>query len=318
VAEKWLTGLRWETQTIEAVHATLANRLERVGRCLSAAALRAHEDVEHVHQFRVATRRATAALELFKCALPGKVFRATRKLLRKFRHAAGAARDWDVFHEMLVAAPELRGGGTPACDVLMGYASARRIDAQEDLKQTVARHQPRFEKTCRELLGNTQKPEKDIPFAEFGELGLWRLKSFIAELNDASGKQPHKYKQLHQLRIIGKRLRYTLELFGDCFAAPLRDRYYPMIEEAQEILGHITDSHIAVERLAALRDYLQNYRKGEWPRFKSGLNALVDSQREQVPAQRERYRNWLPRWNKLLEELPLEELVLGQLQTVEA
>ena len=81
-----------------------------------------------------------------------------------------------------------------------------------------------------------------------------------------------------------------------------------MIEEAQEILGAVTDSHLAVDRLTAIRTHIQTYRPAEWPRFKKGLDALIQAQRRRFPNERKRFFNWLPRWQGLLSELPLETL----------
>ena len=57
----------------------------------------ADRDPEYVHQLRVATRRADAALRIFAPCLPGKVHKKARHRLRRLRQAAGAAHDWDVF-----------------------------------------------------------------------------------------------------------------------------------------------------------------------------------------------------------------------------
>ena len=92
------------------------------------------------------------------------------------------------------------------------------------------------------------------------------------------------------MRIIGKRLRYSIELFADCFSGLLRERIYPMIEEAQEILGAVTDSHLAVDRLTAIRTHIQTYRPAEWPRFKKGLDALIRAQRRRFPNERKLFQ----------------------------
>ncbi len=183
--------------------------------------------------------------------------------------------DWDVFKQMLNSTRVLQSTETkPVHDLLSGYAAARRIDAQDHLTSTVAHHGSRFEKVRQELLDNLQQPDKDLHNAHFGELGMAHLSTLIGTLNEAVGGQPNAYEELHQVRIIGKRLRYSIELFADCFSGLLRERIYPMIEEAQEIRA-VTDSHLAVDRLTAIRTHIQTYRPAEWPRFKKGLDALI-------------------------------------------
>ena len=65
-----------------------------------AAHLAAH-DVEHVHRLRVATRRASAALKLYRDCVGDKPARWMKKWLRKIRRAAGDARDLDVLADRL-------------------------------------------------------------------------------------------------------------------------------------------------------------------------------------------------------------------------
>src|SRR5207248_2386197 len=93
-----------------------------------------HEDAEHVHQLRVGTRRAAAALRVFADALPHKLLKGTRRTLRRIRRAAGDARDWDVFLSALPAAKPLAAAAAgPALDFLVGYAVGERTAAQQRL-----------------------------------------------------------------------------------------------------------------------------------------------------------------------------------------
>src|SRR5262245_48894926 len=132
---KWIPDLTPETPLVEAARRALALRLQVVADHLPKAVAAAEEDVEHVHQLRVATRRADAALRLFHLCLPRKVYRRARKRLRKIRRAAGAARDWDVFlislGERIEAAPAAQ---VPGIDFLIGHALGERDAAQEQLE----------------------------------------------------------------------------------------------------------------------------------------------------------------------------------------
>src|SRR5205085_11051528 len=94
---KWIDGLTADTPLAEAAEHVLSVRLRAVGEALPKASQEADKDPEYVHQLRVATRRADAALNIFEACLPKKVQKAARKRLKRMRQAAGAARDWDVF-----------------------------------------------------------------------------------------------------------------------------------------------------------------------------------------------------------------------------
>src|SRR5580704_16113317 len=98
---KWITDLTASTPLVDAARRVLSVRLEVVHDYLPLALHHWKEDPEHVHQLRVGTRRAGAALAIFATCLPGKMHRRLRKHLRQIRRAAGAARDWDVFIEAL-------------------------------------------------------------------------------------------------------------------------------------------------------------------------------------------------------------------------
>src|SRR5271163_1577748 len=94
---KWIEGLRPDTQLSVAGQQVLRLRLNVVGLVLPLAVQEADGDLEHVHRLRVATRRADAALSIFRSTLSEKAFHDAHRRLRRLRRAAGMARDWDVF-----------------------------------------------------------------------------------------------------------------------------------------------------------------------------------------------------------------------------
>src|SRR5436853_7153420 len=98
---KWITYVRPDTALTEAARHVLFVRLQVVCDYLPRAMYEADRDPENVHQLRVGTRRAGAALRIFRDCLPDKVFKKARRRLRRLRRAAGVARDWDVFREDL-------------------------------------------------------------------------------------------------------------------------------------------------------------------------------------------------------------------------
>src|SRR5207244_4505302 len=69
-SSKWIDGLRPEMGVSQAARKTLRRRLEAVWFLLKPAAEKADQSPEHVHQLRVSTRRAMAALEGYAELLP--------------------------------------------------------------------------------------------------------------------------------------------------------------------------------------------------------------------------------------------------------
>jgi len=100
---KWISDLKPEAPLAEAARHVLSVRLHVVTDYLPRAALEADRDIEFVHQLRVGTRRADAALRIFEMCLTSKAHRKARRRLKQLRRAAGAARDWDVFLTDLLA-----------------------------------------------------------------------------------------------------------------------------------------------------------------------------------------------------------------------
>src|SRR5262245_49981347 len=94
---KWIEGLRPDLTVANAARRVLAERFE--GGCgqMPLAMHQPDADPEHAHRLRVGTRRAGAALRIFRAWLPDRARRRARRTLRGLRRAAGAARDWDVF-----------------------------------------------------------------------------------------------------------------------------------------------------------------------------------------------------------------------------
>src|SRR5438445_7388852 len=128
---KWISGLSASTPVAEAARQTLTVRLEVVRRYLKLALDETNNDPEPVHQLRVGTRRARAALDIVAAYLPGKVAKRARKQLRRLRRVAGEARDWDVFRLTLTTLSQRRPAAQrPGLDFLIGYALAQRSVAQ--------------------------------------------------------------------------------------------------------------------------------------------------------------------------------------------
>jgi CHAD domain-containing protein len=309
---KWIAGLAPKMALGEAARTVLPARFRTVLNYLPLAGARAAADVEHVHQLRVATRRANAALRLFEPCLPGKRFRTFRKLLRALRRSAGEARDWDVFALMLTEAPPFKPEpARPALDFLTGYIASRRLEAQVHLAAAVPKEGEEFRTETEALLADPSVLESPAEPSSLGALAAVNVTDLVRELTGLTSPPPQEYEQLHQVRILGKHLRYSMEIFADCFAPSFKERLYPAAEDMQEILGRVTDAHVAAERLEAIRDHMQAFRPDEWRRFRKPIEELLRSRRQTFPRERKRFLAWLPRWEKLLAALPPASLLLS-------
>ena len=86
---KWIDDLTGDVAWTSAARHVLKSRLEAVAERMPDAILwAADENVEHVHQLRVSTRRAGAAVRIFGGLLPAKTHRTVTKRLKRIRRAA--------------------------------------------------------------------------------------------------------------------------------------------------------------------------------------------------------------------------------------
>ena len=294
---KWIDQLGPKMHVAEAARRVLLARLEVVRVFLPLAMHEADRDPEYVHRLRVATRRSGAALRLFGAWLPDKPLRRAKRLLRDLRQAAGAARDWDVFlAELRQRRAQTGDKEQPGADFLFGYASGQRDAAQRHLHEAGTAHGPHLKDLIDDTVAAVREPA-DGP-RTLRSLGQQLLLELLQELNWAAGRPLEDYEQLHQVRILGKKVRYAMEVFADCFAPPFREVLYPQIEEMQEILGHANDSHVAGQRLTTLKERLKQKWPEDWRRFTPALDALLRFHRRRLPREREHFGQWRRRWQE--------------------
>lgn len=304
---KWITGLVPEMSVADAAKAVLDARFEVVRNELPQVVARPYHDPEHVHQLRVGTRRAGAALRVFRDALPRKHHRALKNHLRAIRQAAGDARDWDVFRLALPEAKALVAAtGKPALDFLTGYALGERNAAQARLVDAVAEHGTRFTDLSRELPALAKNPASGDAPVNFGTLAATQFGEMLGTFDEAVKASPTEADALHQLRILGKRARYALEMFVGCFPPAFRDTVYPAIEKAQELLGDVQDAAVGRDRLTALKDRVKLASADEWPRLQKGFDGLISATRAKLPAGRKAFTAWQKDWTKMIAGVRLE------------
>jgi hypothetical protein len=91
-SNKWISGIDADTSLRKAARVSLRTRLAAVWYYLPLAAEQADDNVEYVHQLRVSTRRALAALRLYGRLCRKRDVRWFRTKLKQIRRAAGDAR----------------------------------------------------------------------------------------------------------------------------------------------------------------------------------------------------------------------------------
>ncbi len=225
---------------------TLDGRLRLVAHYLPLAAAVADDDDEHVHQTRVATRRAMTTLSIFERFLPRKELKWFRKQLKRARKAANDARDFDVLAERLTARLD-ENGDDPACDELIGWIHDQRRQAQKPIRDVAARFdKKRYKRRARRLVKKLLKADrKRNDSGTFGQLAHDCMRVLVDEFFTYDFNQLQDVETLHQFRVCGKNLRYAMEVFAGAFRRSFREDLYPQIEALQEQLGKINDHSVA-------------------------------------------------------------------------
>src|SRR5262249_14919984 len=105
--------------------------------------------------------------------------------------------------------------------------------------------------------------------------------------------------RLHQLRIVGKELRYALELFVDCYDAAVRDEIYPAVEKLQDILGDANDARQALGLIEGLKIQLAATRPDLDRQIGRHLKALAAALHKRMAEQRKKLDRWRKQWPDL-------------------
>ncbi len=295
---KWITGLKPDMDPREAAVRVLEKRLQAVRLHFRPAVEVLDADVEHVHQLRVATRRCRAALDAFADVLRSATRERLRKLLRAIRRAAGPARDADVLlldlSSRVTAAP---AGAAPGIHWAAGQLMARRTSAQEQLEEAYHELGPDLERLKIEALSGKEVRKTTLGRMTLKQMARHVLREHLTEL-ESTGRSARKQEQLHRMRIAGKRLRYAMEIFGDCFGTEFRKVLYPRVEALQEILGTVNDAYNAAQTYRDMEAACRRFFPGLWPQWREGVRYLISEQVARQKRAMNEFKQFWRQWRK--------------------
>ena len=250
-ARGFVHGLTRRATTAHALRAVVAHGLAVL--IANAELLLRYDDVEYVHQARVALRRVRSAIRLFD-----REHRDMPRLLadelRWLARALGEARDWDVIaDETLSSLAEAIG--TDLTRALVAKADQRRRQERKKIRSAV--QSTRYaalvlngERWCMtpapadaELLGAAAAPALGRAARE-----LFKAARFFAALTP---------ERRHQVRILAKRLRYALDPFAVALPKQATPRYVDALAQLQDVLGQLSDAAVATTVLPQLSRSVQ-------------------------------------------------------------
>ncbi|MEM8533519.1 MAG: CHAD domain-containing protein, partial [Chloroflexota bacterium] len=216
------------------------------------------EDPEDVHQMRVATRKLRAALQIVEPVFEPQFIRQYRRDLRRVAQDLGAVRDYDVFLMDVQGVQQTLPEGEQT--QLQTFVSAiteerlkRRVGLLEDLQ---TKRYNRFKQLFATFLtepgaGVLTSSETGVPprIRDMAGSMIWRRyeqwRAFEVLLDNG------REETLHDARIAGKRLRYTIEFFADALGPRVNQVLEPLIA-LQDNLGNIQDGAVFQEHIRDL------------------------------------------------------------------
>lgn len=260
-------GLQPDDTMAEAARKTLWLHFRRM--LYHEPGTRQGDDIEELHDMRVATRRMRAAVSVFGDHLDPDQIGRFLKGLKGTGRTLGAVRDMDVFGEKMQAyLDSLPEDHEHDLDPLLAAWEAERERARKRLlKYLDSKRYARFKKKFGQFL---QTPGAGaLPaFTENGDPIPHRLRHVapvaiyerLAEVRayDEWVRGPDvPLERLHQLRIAIKRLRYTLEFFAEALGPDAA----AVIDECKALQDHLGDLQDAAVASDLLREFLAS---GVW------------------------------------------------------
>ena len=221
------------------------------------------EDIEALHDMRVATRRMRVALELFAPYFKKKALKPYLDGLRSTGRALGRVRDLDVLLEQLNTYLEtLPEEQRPAFEVFTSQEEGKRAKAQSKMIRFLDSERYQFfVQQFGQFLstpGEGAKRSKTIQPNQVRDIApvliyerLAAVRAYDRVLGNAT------VEELHALRIQFKKLRYMVEFFGDVLG-PESKGVIRDIKTMQDHLGNLNDAVVACQIINAFIVRLEN------------------------------------------------------------
>ena len=230
--------------------------LERLDALVEARVRLGHaEDVEALHDFRVALRRLRSVLRAYRRPLAATVGEGTRERLRRLAAATTQSRDLEVHIGWLDAQREtLTPRQRVGYDALRATLAARKAAADERLERVIHATFPHLAHRLRERFLRYDAPvidgprHADAPFAAVMSTRTHKMTDALRRALDAVHGAGDE-NEAHRARIAAKRLRYLLEPVAGI--VPGADVFIARVKALQDQLGALHDAHVFAPELVA-------------------------------------------------------------------
>jgi triphosphatase len=208
---------------------------------VSEPGTRLGDDIEELHNMRVASRRLRAAIALFRDFLPADAERL-RPELAWLGQTIGAVRDLDVQLERLA--------GEAALASLRALLEDERARARADMLQALdSRRYAQLVRRFTAMLRSRSGSRTDAALTIAPDL-VERRHRALGKAMKRTGPDADA-ATYHRARIAGKRYRYALEFLSDVYPGETK-RLIRRATALQDLLGTYQDAHVAIMRLESI------------------------------------------------------------------
>jgi CHAD domain-containing protein len=199
----------------------------------------ATDDDEAVHDLRVALRRTRTMLEVARRVLGRYPADEVRRALREIQRATGALRDEEVLLDLVGSL------GSAHPDAASWLEARRRRERR--LRRALVRiiragDLEQGQRLLEALVAFRIKPTRDRRLPKFARRAVDAARRDVERKRAAA---PEDVAALHRLRIAYKRLRYTVEMFGDVVPSDVA-ALGPPAARVQGRLGDLHDVDMAI------------------------------------------------------------------------
>jgi CHAD domain-containing protein len=230
---------------------------------------RTGDDIEALHDMRVASRRLREALRVYAELFPPKKWKKALVDLRRITRALGLVREVDVNLEQLQTwRGQLGDSHAIAMEFVMAMEFRRqrrlrkkmllqlnRIDLEE-LRQDIVKLLERSHRRAEQKLQDQAHFPAPLSFVSFARAHIVQGLESIHQLR-ARLAAHSTLRNYHQLRIRIKKFRYMIEVLSRAFESHRARRILKQLKQLQDELGALHDLSMLHTRVRVLRAELR-------------------------------------------------------------
>jgi CHAD domain-containing protein len=273
----------------------------------SSVKIQKRSNMDDIHDLRVASRRIRTILDVFSDHLPNKKVKNWEKEIRTITRSFGQVRDLDVQIDLInniyksTENPGLRSGLRRVRLRLKQKRQQRQTDTSEAISLIINSTSIAEMETWTKAV--IEKADDEVFFsAELFQVGYKKIQSRLDEFlfYEVFIFDPDRIRELHQMRIKAKRLRYALEVFSELYQLEL-DFALDITRQVQEYLGNIHDCDVWISFLPEFMKKEMHRVKtyygysSPFSRIKPGIEYLIkDRERERTRL----YKSFIKEWKK--------------------